>query len=121
MNPEAGSFAGRNRFREGNHMRFLLKVSFPVEAGNASAKKDGFGAIRSILEAQKPEAAYFLAENGKRTGLLFVNIDDASEIAVIAEPWFLALDAAVEWTPVMVPADLAKAAPAIAEAVKTYG
>jgi hypothetical protein len=102
-------------------MRFLFKISFPVEAGNAAAKKDGFRAIQSILEAQKPEAAYFAADNGRRTCFMIINMEDASEIPVIAEPWFLALDAAIEVKPVMVAADLAKAAPAIAEAVKTYG
>jgi hypothetical protein len=34
-------------------MRFLVKVSFPVEAGNAAAKKDGFRLIQTILEQQK--------------------------------------------------------------------
>ena len=102
-------------------MRFMFKISFPVEAGNAAAKKDGFKIIESILGQQKPEAAYFAAENGKRTGILIVNMEDASEIPAIAEPWFLALNAAIEVTPVMVPADLQKAGPAIAQAVKTYG
>ena len=101
-------------------MRFLFKVSFPVEAGNAAAK-DGFKAIQSILEQQKPEAAYFVAENGKRTGILIINMEDASEIPAIAEPWFLALNASVEVTPAMIPADLQKAAPSVAHAVKTYG
>src|SRR5436309_15530504 len=96
-----------------------FKISIPVEAGNAAAK-DGFKAIQSILEQQKPEAAYFLAENGKRTGILIMNLQDASEIPAISEPWFLALNAAVEATPVMVPADLQKAGPAIAQAVKAY-
>jgi hypothetical protein len=102
-------------------MRFLFKISFPVEAGNAAAKKDGFQAIQNILEQQKPEAAYFVAENGKRTAILIINMEDASEIAAIAEPWFLALNAAIEVTPAMVAGDLQKAAPAIAQAVKTYG
>lgn len=101
-------------------MRFLFKISFPAEAGNAAAK-DGFKAMQSILEQQKPEAAYFVAENGKRTAILIMNMESASEIPAIAEPWFLALNAAVEVTPAMVPADLQKAAPAIAQAVKTYG
>jgi hypothetical protein len=47
-------------------------------------------------------------------------MNEASEIPAIAEPWFLALSAAVEVTPVMLPEDLQKAAPAIAEAVKKY-
>ena|SRR5579863_5618992 len=101
-------------------MRFLVKVSIPVEAGNAAAK-DGFKAIQSILEEQKPEAVYFVADNGKRTAILIVNMEDASELPAIAEPWFLAFNAAIEASPAMVPADLQKAAPAIAQAVKTYG
>ncbi|MCU1259325.1 MAG: hypothetical protein JWO80_2210 [Bryobacterales bacterium] len=101
-------------------MRFLVKVSFPVEAGNAAAKKDGFKAIQKILEEQKPEAAYFIAEGGKRTGILIVNMEDPSQIPALAEPWFLALNASVECTPAMVPEDLQKAAPAIERAVKTY-
>ena len=55
-------------------MRFLVKVSFPVEAGNAAAKKDGFKVIQTILEQQKPEAAYFIAEGGRRTGILILNM-----------------------------------------------
>jgi hypothetical protein len=101
-------------------MRFLFRISFPVESGNASAKK-GFKAIQSILEQQKPEAAYFVAENGKRTGLLIINMQDASEIPAISEPWFLALNAEIDVTPAMIPADLEKAGPAIAQAVKNYG
>ena len=48
-------------------MRFLIKVSWPVEAGNAAAK-EGFKDVGSILEELKPEAAYFYEENGKRPG-----------------------------------------------------
>ena len=102
-------------------MRFLFKISFPVEAGNAAAKKDSFKVIQSILEQQKPEAAYFLAEKGKRTAILIINMQDPSEIPAIAEPWFLALNAEIEATPAMVPADLQKAGPAIERAVKAYG
>jgi hypothetical protein len=101
-------------------MRFLVKVSFPVEAGNAAIKKDGLKVIQRILEDQKPEAAYFVADNGKRTAILIVNMEDASEIPAIAEPWFLALHATIEATPAMVPADLQKAGPAIAKIVKKY-
>lgn len=102
-------------------MRFLVKVSLPVEAGNAAAKKDGFKVIQTILEQQKPEAAYFIADGGRRTGILIIDLNDASDIPRIAEPWFLALNASIEATPAMVPEDLQKAAPAIAEAVKTFG
>ena len=102
-------------------MRFLLKVSMPVEAGNDGARKDGFKQLQSILEQQKPEAAYFLADDGKRTGMFIISMDDASQIPAIAEPWFLAFNASIELKPVMLPADLAKAGPAIEQAVKSYG
>ncbi len=102
-------------------MRFLLKVSIPVEAGNAGAKKDRLQAIGKILEQQKPEAAYFYAEGGKRTGIIIVNMNDASEIPGIAEPWFLALNAGIEISPAMVVADLQKAGPDFDQAVKTFG
>ncbi len=101
-------------------MRFLIKVSIPVEAGNDAAKK-GFDAIQSILEEQKPEAAYFVATGGQRTALLFVNMDDPSELPKIAEPWFLAFNASIEATPAMVAEDLQKAGPSIEAAVQKYG
>lgn len=103
-------------------MRVLLKVELPVETSNA-AIKDGslVKTIQSILDEQKPEAAYFLASRGKRSGLLFLDLQDPSQIPALAEPWFLALNAAVELQPVMTPADLAKAGPAIEQAVRKYG
>ena len=102
-------------------MRFLLKVNIPVEAGNAAAKAGKLGTtIQSILEDLKPEAAYFTDNNGQRTGFLVFEMQDASHIPAIAEPWFLAFNASVELHPVMVPGDLAKASGAIEKAVKAY-
>jgi hypothetical protein len=101
-------------------MRFLWKISMPVEAGNEAAK-NGFQAIESILEQQKPEAAYFYAENGKRTAILIMDMQDVAQIPAIAEPWFLALNAEIDVTPVMLPADLKKAGPAMVEAIKAHG
>ena len=100
-------------------MRFLVKVSWPVEAGNAAAQ-NGFEVIPQILEEQRPEADYFIADKGKRTAILVVNMEDASQLAAIAEPWFLALNASIEATPAMVAEDLQKAGPAIEQAVKKY-
>lgn len=103
-------------------MRFLMKVNIPVEAGNAAAKAGKLGAtIQSILADLKPEAAYFTDNNGQRTGFIFFEMQDASQIPAIAEPWFLAFNAAIELHPVMVPADLAKAGGSIEQAVKKYG
>ena len=103
-------------------MRIFLKVEIPVEAGNALVKKGKLGEIiQSILKEQKPEAAYFTEMNGNRTGLIFLNLTDPSQIPAIAEPWFLALNARIEFHPVMTSDDLAKAGPGIERAAKKYG
>src|SRR5260221_3233141 len=103
-------------------MRFLLKVELPVEAANGKAKSGNLAkTIRAILDEQKPEAAYFTDMQGKRTGLLIVDMKDASQIPALAEPWFLSFNASVEIHPVMIPEDLSRADPAIAAAAEKYG
>ena len=102
-------------------MRFLLKVNIPVEAGNAAAKAGKLGStIQSILADLKPEAVYFTDESGQRTAFVFLEMNDASEIPAIAEPWFLAFNASIEIHPVMLPDDLARAGSAIEKAVQKY-
>jgi hypothetical protein len=102
-------------------MRVLLKVTIPVETGNAAAKAGKLGTtIQSILADLKPEAVYFTDDGGRRTGLVFLDLPDASHIPAIAEPWMQAFNASIELHPVMTPDDLAKAGPAIEKAVKKY-
>jgi hypothetical protein len=102
-------------------MRCLLKVTIPVEAGNA-AISDGTlpKTIESILNDFKFEAAYFAEENGKRTGFVFLDLKDTSQIPAVAEPWFLAFNAQVEIHPAMNLEDLKKAGPGIDKAVRHY-
>ncbi len=104
-------------------MRMLLRVSIPVEAGNAAAKAGTLGSkIEQILADLKPEAAYFLADDdGQRSGSIVFDMKDASEIPAIAEPWFLAFNAKVSLRPIMNPQDLAKAGPSITKAAGQYG
>jgi len=104
-------------------MRMLLRVSIPVETGNAAIKAGTLSStIERILADLKPEAAYFLADDsGQRSGSIVFDMKDASQIPGIAEPWFLAFNAKVSLRPVMTPEDLAKAGPAIGKAAKQYG
>ena len=102
-------------------MRFLLKVTIPVESGNAAAKAGKLGTtIQSILADLKPEAVYFTDDNGQRAGFIFFDMQDASQIPAIAEPWMLAFNASIEFRPVMIPDDLSKASSAIEKAVKKF-
>ncbi|MBM4043334.1 MAG: hypothetical protein FJ290_33005 [Planctomycetes bacterium] len=103
-------------------MRMMLKVNLSTEKANALVRAGKLAStIRSILDDLKPEAAYFVADEGQRTGFLFLNLADSSEIPRVAEPWFLALDAEVDMRPTMNPDDLAKAAAHIDQAARKYG
>ena len=99
-------------------MRVLLKVSIPMETGNAAMKDGSFGPkLKSILDQLKPEAAYFIEEHGLRTGMIVADLPDPSGIPAIAEPFFLAFNARVSIHPAMVAADLERAWPDIQAAV----
>lgn len=104
-------------------MRMLLRVSIPVEAGNAAAKAGTLSStVQGILADLKPEAAYFFADdNGNRSGSIVFDMKDTSQIPAIAEPWFLAFNAKVSFRPVMNPQDLAAAEAHIAKAAKKHG
>ncbi len=103
-------------------MRMMLKVNMATEKANALVRAGKLAStIRAILEDLKPEAAYFVADGGRRTGFLFLNLADSSEIPRVAEPWFLALGADVEMRPTMNPEDLAKGAAHIDQAARKYG
>src|ERR1039458_1034865 len=103
-------------------MRCLMKVSLPVVEGNAAVADGSLGStISSILADLKPEAVYFVAENGSRTAFLFVNIENSSQIPAMAEPWFLAFNAKVELHPAMNLEDLKNAGPGMEKAARKYG
>lgn len=102
-------------------MRFLLKAVLDTEKANAAAKSGTLGkTIQSIVSELKPEAAYFTDDHGKRTAFVIFDMRDTSQIPAIAEPWFLAFNAHIEFHAVMVPDDLAKAGPSIEQAARKY-
>jgi Domain of unknown function (DUF3303) len=102
-------------------MRFLMKMEWQIEAGNAALKDPKFGdKVMAMLKEMKAEAAYFTTINGNRGGYIVINMDDASQMVAMAEPVFFGFKAKVEYIPVMLPQDLAKGMPAAAKAIKEW-
>ena len=90
-------------------MRFMIVVRFAGDAGNTAVSTGRVGPlIQSTLEQLKPEAAYFGPIDGGRGAYLVVNIDDASQLPSISEPFFQQLGATVTFLPVMTAEDLVK-------------
>jgi hypothetical protein len=100
----------------------LLRVSIPVDTGNAAVKAGTLGpTIERILADLKPEAAFFFADDdGQRSGSIVFDMKDASQIPSIAEPWFHAFNAKISLRPVMNPQDLAAAGQSLVKAAQQY-
>lgn len=91
-------------------MRMLMHVQFPPEPFNAAVRDGSAGPkIQRILEATQPEAAYFSEHNGHRGGTFVVNVNNPSDVPALAEPWYLAFNAAVEFRIAMTPEELSRA------------
>lgn len=90
-------------------MRMMFTASLDVTAANAAIKS---GALPKLIEhtvkSLKAEAAYFTTECGKRSGFFIFDLKDSSQIPGIAEPWFMQLNAEVDFRPVMNLEDLKK-------------
>ena len=91
-------------------MRTMLRFTIPIEKGNQTFKDGSLAqTLKSLMKKLKPEAAYFGAiTEGKRSGMIFFDLAEPSQIVEIAEPLFLSLNAAVEFVPVMNADDLQK-------------
>jgi hypothetical protein len=82
----------------------IMKAQLPADAGDAPAAAR-FDVMRTVLEALKPEAAYFYPEHGVRTALIIFDMKSPSDMPAIAEPLFKQ-NAKVEFSPVMTLEDL---------------
>jgi len=91
-------------------MRMMMLVQCPIEPFNTAVRNGTAGhTMKKILDDAKPEAAYFGEREGKRGCVLIVDMQSPSDVPRLAEPWFLAFNADVEFRVCMLPEDLAKA------------
>lgn len=90
-------------------MRMLMQVQWPNEPFGAAVRDGTAGKkMQKILAAIQPEIAYFTEDEGRRGGVMVVNIDDPSQIPSLAEPWFLTFHAEVKFRVAMTPEELAR-------------
>ena len=83
-------------------MRMMMRVTIPVEAGNKAIRDDLVPKlVQQTSELIKPEAAYFTPDHGHRTAYFYFDMKDSSQLVTVAEPWFMNVNAKVEFVPVM--------------------
>ena len=102
-------------------MKFMVKATIPVEAGNAMVRDPNMQkSMETVMGDIRPEAVYFAADDGQRTLYLIVNIENPEDMPRIAEPLWLSWKANVTFVPVFTPEDMEKAMPVIGEIIKKY-
>jgi hypothetical protein len=80
----------------------LLKVSPKGELGNRAIVDGTFERVfGKFAERFRPESAYFTAEDGERTALIFFDLKDISDMVAVAEPLWNELHATVHYAPAM--------------------
>src|SRR3712207_3730401 len=103
---------------------YALHAYVPRPTGGGKRGDEGWklhvSLPQSVVEELQPEAAYFTPIEGARGGYLIVNMDDASQIANISEPFFLGLGATVQIHPVFTLDDVPRATEAVDQARQKY-
>lgn len=88
-------------------MKMLLTVEIPHEPFNTLVRTGTAGeTMGRILEAIKPEAAYFTEQDGLRCGIFVIDVQKPSEVPAFAEPFFLKFQANCKFRIVMSPQEL---------------
>ncbi|AJE85342.1 MULTISPECIES: hypothetical protein [Streptomyces] len=83
-------------------MRMLLMAQMDTEKASGAIESGSLPEImQATMDQLKPEAAYFVALQGKRTALMFFDLEHASDIPSIAEPLFGRLGAQLTLVPAM--------------------
>jgi len=91
-------------------MKMLLTVEIPHEPFNSLVRSGKAGEmIGRILEAIKPEMAYFTEQDGTRGAIFVVDVQNPSDVPRFAEPFFLNFQANCKFRILMSPDDLQKA------------
>lgn len=88
-------------------MRMMLKSHLDVDAANLAIADGSIGpTFEKLFGYCRPEATYFMVEQGRRTIYAIFEMASPNQIPVIAETLFQSFGADVSIQPVMVGAEL---------------
>lgn len=91
-------------------MKFIIEIEFPLEPFNTYVREGTAGAkIGEILGAIKPEVVYFTDNGVGRGAMMIADLDDATHVPHVTEPWMLTFNASVHYRVAMSPEDLQSA------------
>jgi hypothetical protein len=83
-------------------MRMLMTIEMDNEAVNRSIKDGSLPKMMdSALERLRPEAAYFTTRQGNRTAYVVVDLQEPAQMLEVTAPFFMGLNAKIDWSPVM--------------------
>jgi hypothetical protein len=83
-------------------MRMLMRVQMDTTAANQAIKAGQMmEVINGAAERLRPEAMYFSLHNGRRCAYFVVNIEEASQMPMMAEPLFQGINAEIDLFPAM--------------------
>ena len=103
-------------------MRMMLKFSFDAEEGNEILRSGRINnLLQQIMEDLKPEAAYFYAENGQRSGHFIIDSQDSADLVRACEPFWFGLKADVALVPVMNGEDMQRGLGTLSGIIERYG
>jgi hypothetical protein len=88
-------------------MKFIVEVAMPLEPFNTYVRNGTAGEkIGEVLGAVKPEVVYFTDNGVGRGALIIVELDSASQIPHVTEPFLLTFNASVHYRVAISPEDL---------------
>jgi len=90
-------------------MRVMLRAHLDTQVSNEAVKNGTLQkVVQTMSEQLKPEAAYFGPSEGGRCATFVFDMQESSQLPVIAEPLLTVLGAKIEIQPVMNGEDLQK-------------
>lgn len=104
-------------------MRMMANFNFSVAPGSDLIRSGKLNtSFERLMEDLKPEAAYFFTNrDGDRSGLVFFDLPESSNILNVVESFAFGLGARVTLTPVMSAEDIQKGFESLPAVIERFG